>query len=250
MNDIMDRYFTQVQSYVEQHHWLVTESTEPGCRRMNVQNGKMRCVVKVYSTGTILLQGGESPLKTALLSLKESIEQGTVISEDILPLDIEYIPDKIRPFADPIVVQFTEEAILTLKANAYLACAYLLGAASEFAILTLIETYVRAIPEETTRNNLAHRLEKRAITEQFTQFKASWKSSQNKPANFHEMHDFMMKIENTFQFTRMCRNEAGHPYRPPHLDRGMLIGNLAYFATYLEEIYSLISYYQNHSAQV
>jgi hypothetical protein len=118
-----------------------------------VQHGKSKCVVKIYSTGTIQLQGAETKLKDALNQAKQAVENEESIV-DILPFEIERFPEMLRERIsniDPIIVRFVEEAIITVKAGSNLGCAFLLGGASEKATLLLVDAYVKAIPDEKMR---------------------------------------------------------------------------------------------------
>lgn len=65
-----------MKSFVDRNHWANTEKIEANCKRIDVQNGKFTCVVKVYETGTIQVQGVESKLREALLEAQKAIENG------------------------------------------------------------------------------------------------------------------------------------------------------------------------------
>lgn len=136
MSEIMESNYAQMKSYVERNKFSFQEKDEQGCKRLDVQNGKAKCVVKVYSTGTIQIQGADSKLKAALSQAKEAVENEENIGE-MLPFEIERFPEVLReniPDVDPIIVRFIEEAIVTIKAGSNLGCAFLLGGASEKAI--------------------------------------------------------------------------------------------------------------------
>ncbi|NJR63610.1 MAG: hypothetical protein HC769_35420 [Cyanobacteria bacterium CRU_2_1] len=104
--------------------------------------------MKVYGTGTIQIQGGESKLREALLQAKEAIENEENLG-DMLPFEIERFPEVLKeriPAVDPVIVRFIEEAIITIKAGSNLGCAFLLGGASEKAIYLLIDAYTKPNP--------------------------------------------------------------------------------------------------------
>lgn len=252
MSDIQDKNYSQIKSFVDRNRWANTEKTEGNCKRIDVQNGKFSCVVKVYETGTVQVQGAESKLREALLEAKKAIENEENIGE-MLPFEIERFPDVLKeriPSIDPIIVRFIEEAIVTIKAGSNLGCAFLLGGASEKAIYLLIDTYTAAIKDETLRNKFISRTSGKFISRVFDEFKASFKSSQNKPTGFGWTNDLEIKIEHIFQFCRICRNEAGHPHLPPNLDKGVLLANMGQFVKYIEDMYQLIGYYQTNEAKV
>lgn len=247
----MQSNYAQMKSYIERNKFPFTEKTEQGCSRMDVQHGKASCAVKVYTTGTIQLQGGESKLKEALSEAKKAVENEESIGE-ILPFEIERFPDVLKEHIkniDPVIVRFIEEAIITIKAGSNLGCAFLLGGASERVILLLVDTYVKAIPDEKMQAGFISRTSNKFISKVFDEFKASWKSSLNKPKGYGWTNDIEVKIEQLFHFCRICRNEAGHPHLPPNLDKGVLLANMGQFVKYIEDIYELIGYYTANKVQ-
>ncbi len=251
MSEIMESNYAQMKSYVERNKFSFQEKDEQGCKRLDVQNGKAKCVVKVYSTGTIQIQGAESKLKAALSQAKEAVENEENIGE-MLPFEIERFPEVLReniPDVDPIIVRFIEEAIVTIKAGSNLGCAFLLGGASEKAIYLLIDAYTQAIPDQTMRDRFIAKTSKKFISKVFEEFKASWKSSINKPHGYGWTNDIEVKIEQIFQFCRICRNESGHPHLPPNLDKGVLLANMGQFVKYIEDMYGMINYYKENNVQ-
>ena len=251
MSEIMESNYAQMKSYVERNKFSFQEKDEQGCKRLDVQNGKAKCVVKVYSTGTIQIQGAESKLKAAVSQAKEAVENEENIGE-MLPFEIERFPEVLReniPDVDPIIVRFIEEAIVTIKAGSNLGCAFLLGGASEKAIYLLIDAYTQAIPDQAMRDRFISKTSKKFISKVFEEFKASWKSSINKPHGYGWTNDIEVKIEQIFQFCRICRNESGHPHLPPNLDKGVLLANMGQFVKYIEDMYGMINYYKENNVQ-
>jgi hypothetical protein len=251
VSEIMESNYAQMKSYVERNNFPFQERDEQGCKRLDVQNGKAKCVVKVYSTGTVQIQGAESKLKAALSQAKEAVENEENIGE-MLPFEIERFPEVLReniPGVDPIIVRFIEEAIVTIKAGSNLGCAFLLGGASEKAIYILIDSYTQAIPDQAMRDRFISKTSKKFISKVFEEFKASWKSSINKPHGYGWTNDIEVKIEQIFQFCRICRNESGHPHLPPNLDKGVLLANMGQFVKYIEDMYGMINYYKENNVQ-
>ena len=251
MSDILESNYSQMKSYVERNSFPFQEKQENGCKRLDVQNGKFKCVIKVYETGTVQVQGADSKLKDALMQAKNAVENEENIGE-MLPFEIERFPDilkeKIQDI-DPIIVRFLEEAIVTIKAGSNLGCAFLLGGASEKAIYLLIDAYAQAITDQTMRERFISRTSKKFISKVFEEFKASWKSSTNKPQGYGWTNDIEIKIEQIFQFCRICRNEAGHPHLPPNLDKGVLLANMGQFVKYIEDMYEMINFYKSNAVQ-
>jgi hypothetical protein len=252
MSEIQEKNYSHIKSFIDRNRWANTEKTEANCKRIDVQNGKFTCVVKIYETGTIQVQGAESKVREALFEAKKAIENEENIGE-MLPFEIERFPDVLKeriPSIDPIIVRFIEEAIITIKAGSDLGCAFLLGGASEKAIYHLVDTYTAAIKDEPLRNRFISRTSGKSISRAFEEFKGSFKSSQNKPIGYGWTNDLEIKIEHIFQFCRICRNEAGHPHLPPNLDKGVLLANMGQFVKYIEDLYQLIGYYQTNEARV
>ncbi len=251
MSDIMDSNYAQMKSYVERNKFPFNESAEENCKRIDVQHGKAHCAVKVYGTGTIQLQGPDSKLKEALNEAKIAVENEESIGE-MLTFEIEQFPSLLKeriPSIDPVIIRFIEEAIVAIKAGSNLGCAFLLGGASERAILLLVDTYTKAIPDEKIRTYFISRTSNKYIAKVFDEFKASWKSSLNKPKGYGWTNDIEIKVEQLFQFCRICRNEAGHPHLPPNLDKGVLLANMGQFVKYVEDMYELVGYYSTNQVQ-
>lgn len=252
MTEIQDRHYAQVKAFIERNRWVLEEKAESNCKRINVQNGKFTCVVKVFHTGTIQIQGGESKLKENLTSAKNAIEAGEELG-GILPFEIERFPGVLReriPHIDPVIVRFIEEAIVAVKAGTNLGCAFLLGGASEKAVLLLVDAYAKAIKDEVNRKRFMERTSNKFISRTFDEFKQSFKSCRTKPAGYGWTHDIEVKLEQIFQFCRICRNEVGHPHLPPNLDKGVLLANMGQFVKYVEDLYELIGFYGTHDVEV
>ena len=252
MSEIQESNYSQVKSFIERNKWPFTEKMESTTNRIDVTHGKNKCVVKVYSTGTVQVQGGESKLKKALNQAKEAIENEEAIGE-MLPFEIEKFPETLQerlPNIDPIIIRFIREAIISVKAGSNLGCAFLLGGASEKAIYLLIDAYAAAIKDQELKDKFKARISGKYISKVFDSFKHSYKSSKNTPHGMGWTNDLEIKIEQIFQFCRICRNEAGHPHLPPNLDKGVLLSNMGQFVKYIEDLYEMISYYEANEVEL
>lgn len=252
MTEIQAKHFGQIKAFAERNRWVLTEKQEGNCKRFDVQSGKFSCAIKVYTTGTIQVQGSESKLKETLTNAKNSIEAGEEFG-GMLPFEIEKFPEVLRekiPGIDPVIVRFIAEAIIAVKAGTYLGCAFLLGGASEKAVLLLVDAYTKAIKDETNRGKFVSRTSGRAISRVFDEFKQSFKSCKTKPQGYGWTHDLEIKLEHIFTFCRICRNEAGHPHLPPNLDKGVLLANMGQFIKYVEDLYELIGYYGTNDVEL
>lgn len=248
VSEIQESNYSQIKSFIERNDWPFSEKMEGTTNRIDVTHGKYKCFVKVYSTGTIQIQGSESKLKAALSEAKDAIENEEAIGE-MLPFEIEKFPETLQeriPSIDPVIVRFISEAIISVKAGSNLGCAFLLGGASEKAIYLLIDIYTDAIKDEKNKEKFKSRISGKFVSKVFNSFKNSYKSSKNKPEGMGWTNDLEVKIEQIFQFCRICRNEAGHPHLPPNLDKGVLLANMGQFVKYIEDIYKMMEYYKNN----
>jgi hypothetical protein len=252
MSEVQDKNYAQIKSFIERNKLSFQEKDEGTTSRLDIQNGKHKCVVKVYATGTVQVQGSDSKLKESLSKAKEAIENEETLGE-MLPFEIEKFPEVLKeriPTIDPIIVRFIEEAIVTVKAGSNLGCAFLLGGASEKAIYLLIDTYKNAIEDASKKERFESRIANKFISKVFTEFKNSYKASQNKPHGFGWTNDIEVKIEQIFQFCRITRNESGHPHLPPNLDKGVLLANMGQFVKYIEDLYAMMNYYQENKVKL
>ena len=88
--------------------------------------------------------------------LEVGIKAGGFRPGQAFPFEIDQFPDTIRervPECDPVIIRFVEEAIRCMRADALLAAAFMIGAASERAINLLIQTYERPSEPRATGTN-------------------------------------------------------------------------------------------------
>lgn len=251
MIDIQEKNYSQLLSFIQRQDWPFEEKEELTAKRINIKHGKYSCVTKVYRNGTIQVQGGDSDLKTCLIQAKDAIENEAPIGE-VLPFEIERFPDLLVERIseiDLVIVRFVKEAILSFKAGSLVACAFLLGAASEKAVLILVDTYANAISDEKSKEKFKERISNRFISRKYDEFKRSLKSSRNKLEDSWTQ-DIEIKIEAIFNFCRICRNEAGHPHLPPNLDKGVILANMGQFVKYIEDLYQLNRWFSQNKVEL
>jgi hypothetical protein len=237
-----------VKSFLERQKLPVEETDEQHCTKFTVQNGRQLAFVSVFNTGKIVLGGKDGPLKKMLQQMKEGIETGEPVPGQALPFEIERFPDVIRervPDCDPVIIRFVVEAITCVRAEALLAGAFMLGAASERAINTLIHSYADAISDPTNKERFASRINGKMISRKFDEFQKSYAGCKNKPTDGVLGHDLDVVIGTMFQFSRITRNEVGHPQIVPDLDKGVLLANLGNFVTYIGRIYLLLTHFRS-----
>jgi len=239
-----------VKSFLDRQKLDYKESEEQNCTKLTVKNGPQTVPVSIYNTGKIVVGGKNSPLKQTLLQMKAAVEQGQAAPGQALPFEIEKFPDAIRervPECDPVIVRFVEEAIVCCKSEADLACAFMLGAASERATNLLIQTYGESITDQTNRDRFFSKVNNRMISVRFEEFRKSYSGCKSKPTDPLLSQDLDTVIGAVFQFCRITRNEVGHPQIVPDLDKGVLLANLGQFVTYIGRIYGLMKHFKENS---
>ena len=156
----------QVRSALNAHSVKFEESEIQSATKFTVQSGANTAALVVYSTGTITPQGKESPLKVWLKELKESVDSGTGSPAAMLPAEIEKFPQTLRERVsdcDDVILWFFQEALRCYKADRIAGAAFMLGAASEKAVLLLIEVYGNSIVDEKNKEKYFGRVNNRAI---------------------------------------------------------------------------------------
>ncbi len=209
--------------------------------------------LNVYNTGKLHVEGKQSDVKAWLEEVKQSIEAGTVGPLAILPAEIEKFPQTLLervPDCDAVVVWFFQEALRCYKADSVAGAAFMLGAASEKAILLLIDAYTEAITVEANKESFRSRVNNRMISKKFEEFKASYQGCKSKPTDQMLAQDLNQLLENAFNFYRFTRNAVGHPQIVPDLDKGVVLANLGQFIVYVERIYALIAHFKENGVVV
>jgi hypothetical protein len=165
---------------------------------------------------------------------------------------VQNIPTRLRdiPECDEVIIRYVEEAVTCITADAWLAATVMVGAASEKAILLLIDTYADAITNEAARKRFKKRTDSRWISEKFEVFKQSYQSCQNRPRDGVLSEGFGVAIEPTFQFCRVTRNQVGHPEIVPTFEKSEIIANLNHIPRYIKLIYELMHHFQENGVTV
>ena len=247
MNVGEPKTYQAVRSFLERQKLDFTETQEQYCDKFTVRSGAQVAHVSVSNSGKVVTGGKDSPIKILLDQMKGAIEAGEALPGQILPFEIDKFPQTIYeriPDCDPVIVRFIEEAILSIRANALLAAAFMLGAASEKAINMLIYAYAESIADAKNKERFISRVNGRMISKKFEEFTASYRGCQNKPIDPVLSQDLEVIVGGMFQFCRVTRNEIGHPQIVPDLDRGVILANLGHFITYIERIYALAKHFK------
>jgi hypothetical protein len=221
--------------------------------KFSVKSGATRAGMLVYNSGKIVVEGADSELKKWLAELKSSIESGAAIPGILLPAEIEKFPQTLQervPACDGVVLWFFQEALRCYKAGSPAGAAFMLGAASEKAILLLIETYGARIKNQENREKFFQRVNNRMISVKYDEFKRSYKSAKPQPKELPLAQDLEQLLDGAFNFYRHTRNQVGHPQIIPDLDKGVILANLGQFIVYVERIYRLMDFFTQNDIEV
>ena len=249
MNPVQEKVAEYLCSFLDQskiHYDRKVEVQSYGeVVRLELQDVNDHCVTIVYPRGNIVNQAKPmSKLKEKMDHVKNSIERGGILG-DILPFEIESFPAKLSesiPTIDPVIVRYIEESINCYKANAFMATAFLVGAASEKAIWVLIDNYISAITDPANQAALRTRISSKFISRAYEEFKSSFKACKSKPTD-PVFNDWEIMVDAMFQFFRITRNDVGHPAIVPNIDSGVILANMGQFYRYIHTIYLLIDYF-------
>jgi hypothetical protein len=221
--------------------------------KFSTKSGATRAGIIVYNTGKIHLEGADSELKVWLVQLKDSVEFGNAAPGILLPAEIEKFPQTLQervPACDGVVLWFFQEALRCYKAGSAAGAAFMLGAASEKAILILIETYGSRIKDQTNRDKFFSRVNNRMISVKYDEFKKSYKSAKPQPKELPLAQDLEQILDGAFNFYRHTRNQVGHPQIVPDLDKGVILANFGQFIVYVERIYAFIAFFGANDIEV
>ena len=238
-----------VRLFITIKGWTFTETNESTAKRLDIQHGQTTGIAKIYSTGTLQVQGPDSQVKNTLLRLKELLELPGALPDDVLINTIKTSITRLSetiPSLDPTVVALINQSIVCLEAGSLAGCTILIGCASERAVWLLIDAYSQAISDKSNRDRFIQNTRSKYVAQAYDIFKQSVRSCKNHPEIASHFHDWQTQVDALFNFFRTCRNEVGHPIVPPSLDKGSLLANLGQFAKYIEIIGKLINYFKTH----
>jgi hypothetical protein len=176
----------------------------------------------------------------------------------ILQTDDESLPspESIKesvPDCDQVVIDYIRESIICIRVKAVLSAAFMLGAASEYAITRLIEEYTDAIRDTAKRQAFAEKTKKLSIGPRFEKFVQSYNSSvtyQESQKNPESEWEIDESITSVFDIWRLTRNKIGHPKKPLRMDSKMVRLHLGHFKSYVGRIYEMIKYFQSQGIDI
>ncbi|WP_199183836.1 hypothetical protein [Novosphingobium sp. HII-3] len=241
-----------VRSALTTNTVLEAEADIQHATKFSAKSGASRAAIIVFNSGKMHVEGAESPLKTWLSEVKDSIQAGAAAPGILLPAEIEKFPQTLReriPECDDVVLWFFQESLRCYKAGSTAAAAFMLGAASEKAILLLIDGYSESIKDDAKKASFQTRANQRMISKKYDEFKASYRSAKTKPAD-GLAQDLDQLLDGAFNFYRHTRNAVGHPQIIPDLDQGVVLANMGQFITYMERIYGLLRFFKENGVEV
>ncbi|MBL8421125.1 MAG: hypothetical protein JNK92_10870 [Dechloromonas sp.] len=248
-----EKICSAVREALKQNAVLESEQDIQHATKFSVKSGANKAGMLVYNTGKIHVEGAGSELKKWVSALKSSIESGSAVPGILLPAEIEKFPQTLQervPACDGVVLWFFQEALRCYKAGSPSGAAFMLGAASEKAILLLIETYGNRIKVPENRDKFFSRVNNRMIAVKYDEFKRSYKAANPHPKELPLAQDLEQLLDGAFNFYRHTRNQVGHPQIIPDLDRGVILANLGQFIVYVERIYALIAFFAANDIEV
>ena len=164
----------------------------------------------------------------------------------ILPHDPDgYLRDFQRsvPSADPVIQEYLTEALQCFLRDLHRACAVMLGAASEKAILLLIESYAESITDPNKKTQVNRQIEKASsIFRKYEVFEKGFANIKAKlPRQLTDNADSL--LHGVFDLIRNSRNDAGHPASGVLVSRDSNYSHLRLFIPYCQRIYQLILWF-------
>lgn len=245
---------TAAKSFLSRQQLTYTEKDEQHCTKLSIKIAGKSGHLSIYHTGKIVVGGEDGPIKKLLLDFKAAYESGAGLPGGMLPFEIDKFPQTLKekiPDCDPVILRFVEESIQAIKANCILSAAFMLGAASEKGIYLLIESFGNSISDQGNREKFFERCAKsRIITHKWEEFKKSYAGCKSKPTDPVLCQDLDTLIGNVFHFSRITRNEVGHPQIVPDLDKGVVLANMGNFVQYLGRVYQLMKHFKSNGVVV
>ena len=176
--------------------------------------------------------------------------QRCVHEHQILPHDPDgYLKDFLGeiPSADPVVLEYLAEALQCYLRDLNRAASVMLGAASEKAVLLLIDSYVASISDATKQAQVKNQVEKaNSIFRKFEIFEKGFVHIKaNLPKQLTDNVDSLLR--GVFDLIRNSRNDAGHPASGISVSRDTNYSHLRLFVPYCKRIYELMGWFATNT---
>jgi hypothetical protein len=147
--------------------------------------------------------------------------------------------------ADPVIVDYLDEALRAFNHGCQKSAAVMIGAASEKALLLLLEAFEAAITDQGKRERF-RKSYRWTISSKVQALKEGL--AKNLPRDMEEAAS--NALQGLSERIRRVRNEAGHPeiFATPHPDANFL--TLRVFTEYTRNVYLLIEHLKRNSVNV
>lgn len=150
------------------------------------------------------------------------------------------------PECDATIVSFFDEAIKCYRAGNYVSAEWMLGVASEQALLLVIAAYGSSINDELNRKRFLGRVNDRMFAVKYAKFKQSFKSADPHPTEFPLADKLEHLLDNVFGLYGRSRDELGYPCAEEERDPSIMLKNAGKFPLYMERIYGLIDFFNTN----
>jgi len=252
-----------VRDAVESAGILESESEVEYATKFAVALGASCAEIHVFTTGEMHVEGAESALKTWCEQLEASIEHGSDPLGVLLPTEVESGEIEVAPAAlvdkfpdgDEVVQWYFAQSLKAVslqhgQSDSLAGAALMLGAASERALLMLIETYAARINNDMHRKKFLGRTTDRTILAQFEKFRQSYKRATSHPVELPSVEDLDKQVETSLGFCRHLRDDAGQPCVISDADAEAALAKREQFPGCLERIYDLIRFFNANEITV
>ena len=174
------------------------------------------------------------------------------VEEDrILPHDPDGYLSQFKsaiPDADATITEYLTESLQCFVHGLNRAAAVMLGAASEKAVLLLIESYKDSIGDAATKQRFESEIGKaQSVRRKYGFFEKRFSAIKNSipkelVANVESL------LDGVFDLIRNSRNDAGHPASGILVDRDIVYSHLRLFIPYCQRIYRLIGWFESNES--
>jgi hypothetical protein len=155
---------------------------------------------------------------------------------------------KKNPSADPIILAYLEEGVRAFNHGCPVAASVMIGAASEKALLLLVDAFEAAIQDPSEKAGFVKargwsiHAKYRALKERLDlMIAAGTLPSPHKEYTVSE-------VPGVFELIRRQRNEAGHPELYTGVDPDTVFLNLRVFVEYVRKVYQLMAFLASNGA--
>jgi hypothetical protein len=172
-----------------------------------------------------------------------------VESDRILPHDPDgYLREfqKAVPGVDPSITEYLQESLQCYIHGLHKAAAVMLGAASEQAVLLLVDSCANSIGNPEEKRRFDSDIERsQSIFRKYAVFEKRLAAVRaTMPRSLTDNLDSLLR--GVFDLIRSSRNDAGHPASGGQVDRDAVYSHLRLFIPYTQRVYGLIAWFSQN----